>query len=182
MKARTGFGLLGCLLAATTAYAIVTFDGATGFGFVGKGDLQTLYVWNNKALQDNAVAVSFRYNATVSEEVSWECTNENNERVQPRSRKKKSETHGLLSSVARVKNQVTGWNLNGWNGPSPESTPIPLDENEAGPPLNSCPSGPWSLTTPAGEWVVTSSTGGLQVNNGSGWIDLPITPPALPLP
>src|SRR5918996_4693526 len=38
----------------TAAFALVTFDPSTGTGFVGKGDVQTAFGWNNKQLQNNA--------------------------------------------------------------------------------------------------------------------------------
>jgi hypothetical protein len=45
-----------CAMLATAALAAVTFDVNTGFGFVGKGDVQLAFGWNNKALQTNATA------------------------------------------------------------------------------------------------------------------------------
>jgi hypothetical protein len=53
---------------STAALALVTFDSATGTGFVGKGDVQLAYGWNNKQLQDNAGGVSFVYDQTTSYE------------------------------------------------------------------------------------------------------------------
>lgn len=43
------------------ASAAVTFDPETGTGFVGKGDVQMAFGWNNKAIQDNAGGVYFTY-------------------------------------------------------------------------------------------------------------------------
>ena len=51
---------------STAALALVTFDPATGTGFVGKGDVQLAFGWNNKQLQDNAGGVGFVYNQTTS--------------------------------------------------------------------------------------------------------------------
>ena len=53
---------------STAALALVTFNPATGTGFVGKGDVQLAYAWNNKQLQDNAGGVSFVYDQTTSYE------------------------------------------------------------------------------------------------------------------
>jgi ABC-type antimicrobial peptide transport system permease subunit len=44
---------------APSASATVTFDPEAGTGFVGKGDVQDLFGWNNEALQGNASSVSF---------------------------------------------------------------------------------------------------------------------------
>jgi hypothetical protein len=145
----------------------VTVDLTDGTGFVGKGDVQLALGWNNKALQDNAGSVNFQINSEVVTEVSWICTNANNDNEQGRQRTTTTSVQGLVSHVARERNQITGFNLTGFDGSEEKSS-----ETE-GQPLNSCPSGPWSLTTPAGAPEVVSSTGGLQVRSGTGeWFDL----------
>jgi hypothetical protein len=59
---------------AGAVFAAVTFDPETGTGFVGKGDVQTAFGWNNKQLQDNAGLVQFR--ATTTSETTWTCIKE----------------------------------------------------------------------------------------------------------
>jgi hypothetical protein len=153
---------------ATAAYAIVTFDPQTGAGFVGKGDVQLVYGWNNKALQDNAGSVQFRATSTVVTERSWVCTNDNNQTTQERERTTTTSIQGVLDEIARVKNQITGFNLTGYDGTPTESPPV-----TDGPPLNSCPMGPWTLTTPAGDPVPVSSTTVVEVSiNGTDWFAL----------
>jgi hypothetical protein len=171
--AAAGFALV---LSAGSALAAVTFDPATGTGFVGKGDVQTVYSWNNAALQANHTAVKFRVNSTTVEAYSWECTNTKNEKIQPRANVTTSTVQGLLSSTARERNQITGFNITGFNGPS---TSILSSD---GPAVDSCPADNannegaqerWELTTPAGDPEVISSTGGLQVSiNDTTWFDL----------
>lgn len=169
IKTISAFALVATL--SIIAFASVTFDPATGTGFVGKGDVQLLFGWSNKQLQDNAV--NFTYNAqtvTVSE-VSWVCTNDKNENTQERERTTTvtDSTTGVVSATARVKNQITGFNLTGFSSSSSTSS-----NTTEGNPLNSCPSGNnWSLTTPAGDADIISSetTGGLFVNG----VELPIT-------
>ena len=51
---------LSSVLVAGLAYAAVTFDPTTGQGFVGKGDVQYTFDWNNAQLQANADDVGFR--------------------------------------------------------------------------------------------------------------------------
>jgi hypothetical protein len=169
-KLATGVGAATATLAlsAMVVFAAVTFDPITGEGFVGKGDVQLAYGWNNKALQHNADDVDFRANSVVVTEVSWICTNSNNENTQERERTTTTSIAGVVSSVARVKNQITGFNLTGYSGTPTESS------TTEGNPLNSCPSGPWSLTTPAGDPEVVSSTGGgLEVSiDGDEWFPL----------
>jgi hypothetical protein len=135
-------------LVVSPAMAAVTFDAATGTGFVGKGDVQLALNLNNKQLQDQASGLSFAAVSTVVSERTWTCTNTNNENTQGREQTTTTSITGVVSAVARERNQITGFNLNGYDGtPSTSST-------TAGNQLNSCPSGPWTLTTPAGAPVV----------------------------
>jgi hypothetical protein len=146
---------------------LVTFDPATGTGFVGKGDVQLIYGWNNAQLQANAGSVNFRASTTEVTEVSWICTNANNENTQERARTTTTSTQGLVDDIARVKNQITGFNLRGYIGTPTESS------TTEGPPVNSCPSGPWTLTTPAGDPEPVSSTLVIEVSiDGTNWFAL----------
>jgi hypothetical protein len=145
-------------MVAGMAFAAVTFDAETGTGFVGKGDVQLALNWNNKQLQDNADSLEFASVSEVVTEVSWTCTNTNNENTQLRERTTTTTTEGVVSKVARERNQITGFNLTGYSG-----TPTSSSTTE-GNPLNSCPSGPWTLTTPAGDPEVVSSSSALTVN------------------
>lgn len=150
--------LLAVLMIVTAVFAAVTFDPTTGTGFVGKGDVQLALGYNNKQLQDNADSLQFAAMSTVVTERSWVCTNSNNQNIQERERTTTSTITGVVSKVDRVKNQITGFILNGYSG-----TPTGSSSTE-GAPLNSCPSGPWSLTTPAGDPEVVSSSSVLTVN------------------
>jgi hypothetical protein len=161
--------MVGAAVAAVASAAIasVTFDAETGTGFVGKGEVQMVYGWNNRALQENADSVQVRSNSTTVTEVSWICTNSNNENIQQRERTTTTETAGLVETVARERNQITGFILDGYDGdPTTTST-------TEGQQLNSCPSGPWSLTTPAGAPVVVESSSALEVSiNDTDWFAL----------
>jgi hypothetical protein len=164
---KTALGTAACLAVAGIAYAAVILDD-DGIGFVGKGDVQLVYGWNNKQLQDNAGLVQFQAVSDVVTEVSWTCTNSNNQNEQIRARTTTTSIEGILSSVARVRNQITGFNLNGWVG-----APTVDVDGPDGPPLNSCPSGPWTLTTPAGDPVVVSATDSVEVSiDGTDWYAL----------
>jgi hypothetical protein len=159
--------IAGSALVASSVFAAVTFDPATGSGFVGKGDVHLVYGWNNKQLQDNAEDVEFRAKSEVVTEVSWICTNENNQNIQERERTTTTSIQGLVDSIARDKNQITGFILDGYS-----ETPTPSSTTD-GPAVNSCPSGPWSLTTPAGDPEEVSSTSTLEVSiDGKNWVKL----------
>jgi hypothetical protein len=174
MKIKTmliGGALAGAFAVSSVAGAAVIFDADTGEGFVGKGDVQLAFGWNNKALQENLSDVQFTYNASTTEtsEISWVCTNSNNENLQERERTTTttSSTVGVVSKVARVRNQITGVELSGYNG-----TPTVIEGNPVteGPAVNSCPSGPWTLTTPAGDPVQLDpvTAGGLYASYDGG--------------
>jgi hypothetical protein len=154
----------------STALGAVTFDAATGTGFVGKGDVQLVYGWNNKALQDNAPSVDFRV-SSVSE-TTWTCSRPHpsqpgEEIVQERSRT--TTIQGLITTVARDNSKgkdgpVTGFNLGGYEGTSTESS--------EGPAVGSCPSNPSGFTY-NDDAETTSAGGGIQVTrDGTTWIDL----------
>jgi hypothetical protein len=154
---------------ATATLAAVNFDPGTGTGFVGKGDVQLVFGWNNKQLQDNASSVQFRSSSEVVTEVSWECTNTNNDNIQERARTSTTTVAGVLSAEGRDnKGKITGFILNGYDG-DPTETSV-----TDGPELNTCPSGPWTLTTPAGDpEVIGVGASGLQVSiDGTAWADL----------
>lgn len=146
-------------LSATAAQATITFDPATGTGFVGKGDVQLALGLNNAQLQNQASSLVFTYRATTSQETSWTCFNDKNENTQVRERVTTTTTSGLASVVAREKNQITGFLMQGYNG-------IPTISSEsAGNKLESCPEGNWDLvvgSTSVGTPTVIS--GGLYIN------------------
>jgi hypothetical protein len=120
--------------ASAMVMAAVTFDSGTGTGFVGKGDLQLLYGWNNKGLQDNAASVQFRASSATVTETTWTCDRDAGPQTQERANTTTTTTQGIVSSIARERNQITGFILNGYNG-APQVT-----EEHDGPAIGSCPS------------------------------------------
>jgi hypothetical protein len=153
------------VVAAGAVFAAVTFDPATGEGFVGKGDVQTAFNLNNKQLQEQAQNVSFSF-VSVTEQ-TWVCTNTNNENTQERART--TESQGLFEKVTRDnKKQVTGFLLTGFDG---DPQVIGTD----GPPVNSCPSGPWTLTQPAGDPVLVPELSGLFATLNGTTVQIPLS-------
>jgi len=55
---------------APAASAGVTFNETNGTGFVGKGDVQVAFGWNNKQLQTNATGVSFSFTQDATQAVT----------------------------------------------------------------------------------------------------------------
>jgi hypothetical protein len=155
------------LLSLSLALAAVTLDFEdgvfTGTGFVGKGDVQLAFGWNNAELQRNASGVGFSYSAVES--LEQDCAS--NDRGTFTVVGQRTKTEGISASVtfdARQRNQITGFTLTGlgssdytntgWVGPNGETTD------------NACPAG----TSPLGAVRVTSTgTGTLTVwHNGVG--------------
>jgi hypothetical protein len=151
------------LLSAGTALAAVTFDPETGTGFVGKGDVQDVFGWNNKQLQDNAGSVQFRFVSEEVTETTWTCDRDAGPQTQERTRTTTTTTQGVVSSTARERNQITGFNLTGYSATPTESS------TSEGPPIGSCPTG-WTAINQNTDTI--SSSSGLQVSNGGDWFNL----------
>ncbi|MBU7579732.1 MAG: hypothetical protein KAF27_04580 [Porphyrobacter sp.] len=173
MKKLAIFAAAAAALTATAAVAAVSFDATTGTGFVGKGDVQLAFGWNNQALQRNASGVTFSYNA--EETYRFDCTFSqlsggvrNPEiRSQTVTRGKGTSVSGTVAYDARVKSQITGFNLTGF-GATTTTGEAPVDGGY-------CPGGN------VGDGVISnvelvSSTGGLFVNYGGTSVAMPNTP------
>lgn len=147
----------------TVAFAIVTFDPNTGTGFVGKGDVQTPFGWNNAAAQQNATGVTFTYNVTETYDVTIEFDTGNP--AQPKSVKhhvltqgKSSAVNASIASEARRTGQYTGWNLNGFGATVVSGDSIPSVGD-------SCPNGNLG-TCFVTDVQLSSSNGGLYAHFG----------------
>jgi len=151
---------------STAAVAIVTFDAESGTGFVGKGDVQLAFGWNNQRLQQNAGGVTFTYQAqdTYDVECYWETTTGNgriviHDIIVPRH----VSVNASIAYEARknsngLNGPITGFNLNGFGSIVSQGT-VP----EVG---GSCPGQSQVATIIA--VTETGSTGGLYVNyNGN---------------
>jgi hypothetical protein len=157
-------GMVVCLGVGGLAFAAWTVDGS-GFGFVGKGDVQAVYGWSNKQLQNNEPNVQFRTSTTSITEHTWTCDRDDGPQTQERTWTLTTTTQGLIDSTARLKNQITGFNLNGFSG-----DPV-TDTETDGPALGSCPVGWTAIDMVAEEPVVLGS--GVEVSiNGSDWFEL----------
>ena len=142
---------------SSAAIAAVTFDVTSGTGFVGKGDVQLALGLNNAGVQALGNP-SFTFDSTST--TTWTCTKLQqlgnggiNEIVQVRNNS--TSTQGVVSSAARVKNQITGYNLLGYSG-----TPTVTTD---GPAIGACPANPSGFTYD--DNAETQETGGgLSVN------------------
>lgn len=162
------------LLFSSAASAAVAFDSSTGTGFVGKGDVQLLYGWNNKALQDNASGVSFAYSAvdTYDVECYWETVTGNGKIiVHDINIPRHTSVSASVAYESRKNSQgkdgpVTGFNLNGFGTTVTQGT-VPVVGG-------SCPG--QSQVATIIEVNLVSSSGGLTVSHGGTTYPLPNTP------
>jgi hypothetical protein len=127
----------GTVAVVAMAMAAVTFNEQHGTGFVGKGDVQVLYGWNDKQLQDNHGGVSFEARKTVTTERVWQCvrtTNQGDEVVSERNNSSTIQSRGVVDKIARDrKNKITGFFLDGYG----EATIT--NAGDQGPSTGSCP-------------------------------------------
>ncbi|EKO3565507.1 hypothetical protein [Vibrio metschnikovii] len=100
-------------LSSGTAIAAVSVD-ENGVGFVGKGDVQQVFDWNNSKLQENAHNLQFRMATTGT--TTWTC-----EGINPAGIvviQQYEQLQGVNSSVAfdprrNRTGQITGFHMNG---------------------------------------------------------------------
>ncbi|MET4137230.1 hypothetical protein [Pseudarthrobacter sp. PvP090] len=170
--AATAAAFAASLTLASPAAATVTFDPATGTGFVGKGDVQDVFAWNNKALQTHASTVDFRVESVS--DTTWTCTKtlttgngQTKEIVQERSTT--TSVQGLVATAPRVNSQgkdgpVTGFYLQGYEG----TTTLATD----GPAVGSCPATQSGFVYDQNAQT-TQSGGGLEVtHDGTNWYSI----------
>jgi hypothetical protein len=119
---KLSLGIVGCAAATVVAYAAVTFDPSTGTGFVGKGDLQTPWGWNDTKLQTCASGISFYFHTEQSATYSAVCEFTTGEGTRGQRTHLVTHTIDRVSAVnsainydARRNNQgrITGFNLTG---------------------------------------------------------------------
>jgi opacity protein-like surface antigen len=171
MKKFITAAVIATLAFSSPASAAVTFSPDTGTGFVGKGDIQLGFGWNNKQLQDNARLVSFRLKThdRYSVTCEWETvTGGKNSKVIEHSITKTANVNSniTVSVDPRTRNQITGFNLNGFGaGTTGGTEPVVGD---------GCPgeSDKGTIT----DATLVESTGGLQAQHLGVTIDLPNTP------
>jgi hypothetical protein len=97
-----------------------------GKGFVGKGELQTPWGWNNQALQSKAKDVSFTVESESRYEYDCEwTTGTKNVKVHQITHKRSASVVDSVAYDARVKNQITGFNLVGISLTMETGDPVP---------------------------------------------------------
>jgi hypothetical protein len=103
---------LAIAMSAGIVYAAVTVDG-DGIGFVGKGDVQEAFNWNNSALQENAEDVFFFMEVEGDLVITCEKGNGERREFTPTAI---YEVSAVVTHDARTnrQDQVTGFSLTGF--------------------------------------------------------------------
>lgn len=159
---------LGLALVCVTALAAVTFDAATGTGFVGKGDVQDAFGWNNAQLQSNVTGVTFSYEATTTfEALCTFTTGEGNrgERTHYVPHTVGMSVTSVVNFIARRHHQVDGFVLTGYGDSFSETGVVPVVGDAC--PGNQGHDGIWSSVT-----QLEGGEGGLYVNYGTQKVHL----------
>jgi len=118
----------GLLLAGATSASAYTMD-SSGAGWVGKGEVQSAYGWNNKAMQSNVGGVTFVYDTTATYAVTCEFdTPGSNHHVI--TQEKSTGVTATLTSDARNNSSgkdgpMTGWHLTGFGTTTTDGQALP---------------------------------------------------------
>jgi hypothetical protein len=162
-----------------TAMASVAFDSATGTGFVGKGDVQTVFVWNNSTIQKNMNGISFTYNSKDTYKVTeyWEkATGQGEIKTFELEVPKHVSVNASVALDLRVKNQLNGFNLTGFGAITYDGTvPAVGDPLTGNRQVFDDATGTW-ITATVTDVQLEKSEGGLFVNYNGVSVAMPNTP------
>jgi hypothetical protein len=127
-KTAAATALGAALLVAGAASASAYTMDASGVGWVGKGEVQTAYGWNNKTMQNNVGGVTFVYDSTATYEVRCEFDNPGGHHVITQT--KSTGVNATVGSEARKNSQgkdgpMTGWYLTGFGETTTQGGEVP---------------------------------------------------------
>jgi hypothetical protein len=157
------FALVVVSLLSSATFASVTFDAATGTGFVGKGDVQDAFGWNDSVLQQNAGGISFTY-ATQGELTQMCESSAGKSEVRTKAFTREVDVTAAITSASRKNpnGKGTGFNLTGYVGSADaDSMPTDICPNSTS---NNRDNDPWHPVSPV--TFVAGEAGGLFVNFG----------------
>jgi hypothetical protein len=113
------------LMASVSANAAVNVD-EDGVGFVGKGDVQSVYDWNNSMLQANAHLIRFKFSGAGT--ASWTCEGVNPAgnivRSDVRDQDVRTNAHIGYDPRKNSQGQITGFILTGFKGNATTDNPV----------------------------------------------------------
>jgi len=183
IKATAILAVLLLAITAQPALATVTFDPATGTGFVGKGDIQIPWGWNNAKLQSAAGSVTFSYVQTDVADYGVTCEWDTVNKIQTihhavtNTRSVNDTVAHDLASVTRKNPQgnVTGFKLTGFGALTVTSS------GDAVPSVgDGCPNGGDGIVTAVDILSATSRGGLYATSSTAGTGPTLIWAPAIP--
>ena len=118
----------------TASLAAVTFNAASGTGFVGKGDVQLAFGWNNQQANANASLLSFNTVETISYDAvcEWDTVTGGKESKVIHHIVTNTKTSQINGSVAYDVRKgagianVNGFNLTGYGSQVTVGDPVPM--------------------------------------------------------
>ena len=152
-------------------FASVTLND-NGTGWVGKGDVQLAFGWNNAAAQKYAKDVTFSFEQSSSYEAVcvWVTEGKKESTTHTRTHKRKVSVASTITYDVRKTGQYTGYILTGFGETTGEGDEVPV---VGGPcPGNQGNEGVWESVI-----ETSSSLGGLFVTFQGNSVALPETPP-----
>jgi hypothetical protein len=152
----------------------VAFDPQAGTGTVSEESVRDVLDWDQDELNENAERVQFR--AASVTEVTWECTNHNNQVRQERSQT--TTMYALVTLIERDGDAVQGFVITGYDDADPivETNVKRLDYCPAIDNNNTNNDNPdnWWLSKPAGEpQPVGDVTLMISGDDGQLWMPMP---------
>lgn len=157
------------LVTAGASMASVSVD-ENGIGFVGKGDIQAIFDWNNSELQQNTGNLTFRF--ASSSTVSWTCegTNPKGKIIVNQHESSTSLSAEIALDARKNKQgQITGFNLQGFDAGQTTAQAVGSCGDSKGFLI------PLALVEGSVQWE-GSGEPNLQVSaDGATWYDLLIT-------
>lgn len=165
------------LLGMGTASATVTFDPSNGTGFVGKGDVQTAFGWNNQKAQSLGPYVTFSYDSTDVYSATCEFVTgagTRGEQTHDVSISRHTGVSGTVDYTDRKHQQYDGYILTGFVPGSTVTTgtvPVAGDTCVATESDGIARNGVW-IDTADYPITLVSSTGGLSVTSGGVSVQL----------
>jgi len=160
-KSMLGLALVGAIAMTAVVIADVEFDPETGIGFSGKGDVQSVFGWNNAEAQQNIPNVTFSADVVETEKQGCYVTGEppSPATLVGYRHHSRTATRGV-DFEPRIHHQIDGIFLLGYSSDEVEwsewSDPVGDNGETFG---NACPgfAPPGPSTHPAKEWIHEST-------------------------
>ncbi|WP_129691544.1 hypothetical protein [Gottfriedia acidiceleris] len=173
-------GLLTLGVVTSGANAAVNFDSTAGSGFVGKGDVQLAFNWNNTTLQKNASGLTFTYETKDTYDVTEEWDTPAGKKIVHHDvtipKHVSVDANVVYESRTNKQTSITGFNLNNFGTVVTEGVLPSVGDPLTGNKLAYDEESKTWVTATVTDVERTKSEGGLFVNYNGTSIAMPNTP------